>query len=415
MLMDLLPLEVKHVTLETDMLKQFEDKQYMKTLLEKMVTINEDGEFQMPVFDERDLSIPIFKGSQQRRVLPFGFKVIDYETEYSPLGRAIVTVSACVINKLSRDGRHPDKTMICEHKVYFVFIESTRKWLWVDMGNENHQNTQTYRQREKDEIELVEQFRQDYFDYYKRLSIMLNTETSFVSVSRIQKYLELFAEYTMTMKKGLAAYRFFDSISPVEYKYLEKYATYLLDKCNEVWENFNFIKGDAESGLTDYEKEKLAPIKEAAEEVRKFFTPRTEKNPDKTKRYGYCPTFHYQNELNRIMIPNVAEVERRAAFNSPNLHWSEDKEKEFIRDFISYHFKKHDSKESEPEPETKEYIPGVLGERYQINKELLNEWKSISYDEVKKKFIKIGQENGIRPNDYLNDLKELKSVLNSTF
>ncbi|UBM53201.1 hypothetical protein [Bacillus sp. CRB-7] len=119
---------------------------------------------------------------------------------------------------------------------------------------------------------MVEQFRQDYFDYYKRLSIMLNTETSFVSVSRIQKYLELFAEYTMTMKKGLAAYRFFDSISPVEYKYLEKYATYLLDKCNEVWENFNFIKGDAESGLTDYEKEKLAPIKEAAEEVRKFFT-----------------------------------------------------------------------------------------------------------------------------------------------
>lgn len=415
MLMDLLPLEVKHVTLETDILKQFENKQYMKTLLEQTVMIDEDGEFQMPVFDERDLSIPIFKNSQQRRVLPFGFKVIDYGIEYSPLGRAVVTVSAFVINKLNRDGRHPDKTMICEHKVYFVFIESTRKWLWVDMGNENHQNTQTYRQREKDEIELVEQFRQDYFDYYKQLSIMLSAEISFTSVSKIQKYLELFAEYTKTMRKGLAAYRFFDKISPIEYKYLDRYATYLLEKCHKIWGDLDFIKGDAESDLTEDDKGKLAPIKETAEEVRRFFIPRTEKNPDKTKRYGYCPTFHYQNELNRIVIPNVAEVERRAAFNSPNLHWSEDKEKEFIRDFISYHFKKHDSKELEPEAETKEYIPGVLGERYQINKELLTEWKSISFDEVKKKLIKIGQENGIRPNDYLNDLKELKSVLNSTF
>lgn len=409
MLMDLLPLEVKHITLETDMLKQFEDKQYMKTLLEQTVMVNGDGEFQMPVFDERNLSIPIFKNSQQRRVLPFGFKVIDYGIEYSPLGRAVVTVSACVINKLNRDGRHPDKTMICEHKVYFVFIESTRKWLWVDMGNENHQNTQTYRQREKDEIELVEQFRQDYFIYYKQLAIMLNAETTFTMVSNIENYLELFAKYTATMKKGLAAYRFFNAISPIEYKYLEKYATYLLNESRDVWENFKFIERDVESDLTDYEKEKLAPIKTVAEKIRKFFKPRLEKNPDITKEYGYCPTFHYKNKLNRTAIPNAAEVERRSAFNSPNLHWSSDKEKEFIADFVAYHFKKQDSKESEPE--TKEYLPGVWGEKYQIDNKLIDEWKTISYDDVKKKFIRIAQENGIIPNEYLNDLKELKSVL----
>lgn len=408
MLMEFTPLEFRTVEFSSSQLKEFQNKKYMKDLLVATTVIDEDGEFQIPTYDERNLSIPMFKNSEQKRVLPFGFQVVEYDIEYTPRGRAIVTVTASITFKKSMDGRHPEKTVITDHKVYFVFIEKTQKWLLVDMQNENHQNTVTFHEREKEEAELVDQFRQDYFVYFDQFSKMMNADLPFTSVTNLKKYFDMFAEYKKVAFKGFDSYRFFKSLSPIEYKYLVRFIDDLWGSRCKVFGHFENFENDLEEDLMYDEKQIFKDIKGIADKIKLFFRPRDEKKPDKLSKRGYCPTFEYLDELDGIVIPNVAEIERRNAYNSPKIHWSEEKEKKFIASYVSHWFKK----DSEEEPaEEEKMVDGILGEKYQIKVKQLEAWKMKRYQDVKFEFYVLAQNLKVPSNEYLNDEKIVRSLI----
>ncbi|OOR15765.1 hypothetical protein [Bacillus mycoides] len=408
MLMEFTPLEFRTVEFESSQLKEFQNKKYMKDLLIETTIINEGGEFQIPTSDERNLSIPMFKNSEQRRVLPFGFRVVENDIEYTPRGRAIVTITASITFKKTGDGRHPEKNVITDHKVYFVFIEKTQKWLLVDLANENHQNTVTFYEREKEEAELVDQFQQDYFAYFNQFAKVMNADLPFNSVTNLKKYFELFAGYKEVAFKGFDSYRFFNSLSPIEYKYLVRFIDDLWGSRCKVFGHFKKFKNDLEEDLMYDEEQIFKDIKGVADKIKKFFRPRDEKKPDKLSQRGYCPTFEYLDELDRVVIPNAAEIERRNAYNSPKIHWSLDKEKEFISKYISYWFKK-DSEEEEP-VEEEEIVDGILGQKYNIKVKQLESWKMKKYQDVKFEFYELSQNLGVPPSEYLNDAKLIKTL-----
>lgn len=400
MLKQFKPLDINYVVVNDSDLKDFSNKEFMKGFLESNTFVDDNGALNVPEFSEMHLSTPIYGDSAQRRVLPFDFRMIDSEAAYTPLGRLIFTVKAFLADKMPRDGRNPNSLTICEHKLHFVYNFKTERWLLVDFENENHQNTQSYREREREELDLNNHYRYLYHDYYKIYSIMVNSSYSSKSTSAARTYTNKFKQYLKKFDDGMEAYRFFDSINPIEYKYIKLFVEKLEAELNKVIGNLDIIDFDALEDMTDSDKALFKEVTEVTDKIRKFFQGRDEKNPQSTSKKGYCPTFEYIKELPKVAIPNAAEIERRAAFNSPNFHWSEEKEKKFLRSFVDYHF---DSKTSEVISKDITYVEGVLGQTYGITTKQLEEFKGMPYQDAKREFYKLAQAKGYPPNDYMKD------------
>lgn len=405
------PMDINYVVVNDSDLKDFSNKKFMKEFLESNTFVNDNGELNVPEFSEMHLSVPIYGESAQRRVLPFGFRTIDSEAEYTPLGRLIFTIKAFVTDKMPRDGRNPNSLTICEHKLHFVYNFKTERWLLVDFENENHQNTISYREREKEELELNSYYTRMYHSYYDVYSVMVNSSYSTQTVSAVRTYIANFKAYFERFADGMEAYRFFDSINPIEYKYIKLYALRLNELLNNVKGNLDNLDFEDMDDMTDRDKSLFNEVTDVTQKIREFFQGRDEKSLSPDSKKGYCPTFAYMKKLPMVAVPNAAEIERRAAFNSPNFHWSEEKEKEFLRKFVDYHFNNREKKALVAEPSV-QYFDGVLGTVYGVTVEQIENWRKKPYSDAQKEFIKHAKTVETEgKNAYVSYLKYLKQAL----